>query len=66
MLMPSSACFVQKELGATNAFAYDLNAACSGFLYGLDLADKYIRADHNHEGPDNRRRNTVEQAELAG
>ncbi len=47
MLMPSSACFVQKELGAKNAFAYDLNAACSGFLYGLDLADKYIRADHS-------------------
>jgi 3-oxoacyl-[acyl-carrier-protein] synthase-3 len=46
MLMPSSACFVQKELGAKNAFAYDLNAACSGFLYGLDLADKYILADH--------------------
>ncbi len=47
MLMPSSACFVQKEIGATNAFAYDLNAACSGFLYGVDLADKYIRADHS-------------------
>ena len=47
MLMPSSACFVQKEIGATNAFAFDLNAACSGFLYGLDLADKYIRADHS-------------------
>jgi 3-oxoacyl-[acyl-carrier-protein] synthase-3 len=47
MLMPSSACFVQKELGAKNAFAYDLNAACSGFLYGLDLADKYIRSDHS-------------------
>ncbi len=47
MLMPSSACFVQSELGAENAFAYDLNAACSGFLYGLDLADKYIRTDHS-------------------
>lgn len=47
MLMPSSACFVQTEIGATNAFAYDLNAACSGFLYGMDLADKYIRADHS-------------------
>ncbi len=45
MLMPSSACFVQKEIGAVNAFAYDINAACSGFLFGLDLADKYIRAD---------------------
>lgn len=47
MLMPSSACFVQKELGARNAFAYDINAACSGFLYGMDLADKYIKADHS-------------------
>ncbi len=45
MLMPSCACYVQKEIGAVNAFAYDLNAACSGFLYGLDLADKYIRSD---------------------
>ena len=45
MLMPSCACYVQKEIGAVNAFAFDLNAACSGFLYGLDLADKYIRAD---------------------
>jgi len=47
MLMPSSACYVQTEIGAKNAFAFDLNAACSGFLYGLDLADKYIRADHS-------------------
>ncbi len=41
-IMPSCACFVQSEIGATKAFAFDLNAACSGFLYGLDLADKYI------------------------
>lgn len=45
MLMPSCACFVQTELGAANAFAFDLNAACSGFLYGLDAAQKYIAAD---------------------
>lgn len=42
MIMPSCACFVQAEIGAAKAFAYDINAACSGFLYGLDLADKYI------------------------
>lgn len=42
MIMPSCACFVQAEIGADNAFAYDINAACSGYLYGLDLADKYI------------------------
>lgn len=42
MIMPSCACFVQAEIGAFNAFAYDINAACSGFLYALDQADKYI------------------------
>lgn len=45
MTMPSCACLVQKELGAFRAFAFDLNAACSGFLYALDVADKYIRSD---------------------
>ncbi len=45
MLMPSCGCFVQQELGAVNAFAYDLNAACSGFLYALDIADKHLQAD---------------------
>ncbi|XOF34554.1 MAG: beta-ketoacyl-ACP synthase III [Candidatus Electrothrix sp. YB6] len=44
MMMPSCACFVQAEIGAANAFAFDLNAACSGFLYGLDMAGKYIAA----------------------
>lgn len=43
--MPSCACLVQKELGAVNAFAMDINAACSGFLYGMDIAEKYIKAD---------------------
>ncbi len=39
---PATACFVQEKLGAYNAIAYDISAACSGFLYGLDLADAYI------------------------
>jgi len=43
--MPSCACLVQKELGALNAFAYDLNAACCGFLYALDMADAYLHRD---------------------
>jgi 3-oxoacyl-[acyl-carrier-protein] synthase III len=42
MIMPSCACFVQAEIGAFNAHAYDINAACSGFLFALDMADKYI------------------------
>jgi 3-oxoacyl-[acyl-carrier-protein] synthase-3 len=43
--MPSCGCLVQKEIGAVNAAAYDVNAACSGFIYGLDIADKYLKAD---------------------
>ncbi len=42
MSMPSCACLVQQELGALNAFAFDINAACSGFVYALDLAGKYL------------------------
>lgn len=45
MTMPSCACLVQKEIEAVNAAALDINAACSGFVYGLDLADKYIKND---------------------
>ncbi|MBI2354832.1 MAG: ketoacyl-ACP synthase III [Deltaproteobacteria bacterium] len=40
---PATACIIQHELGARNAVAFDLSAACSGFLYGLSIADTYIR-----------------------
>ena len=43
MPMPSVACLVQKELGAKKAGAFDLSATCSGFIYGLSIADKFIR-----------------------
>jgi 3-oxoacyl-[acyl-carrier-protein] synthase III len=43
-LLPSSACMVQRGLGAKNAGAMDLNAACSGFVYGITTAQAYIRA----------------------
>ena len=38
MLFPSTACLVQRDLGATHAAAFDLAAACSGFIYGLNVA----------------------------
>jgi len=41
---PATACIVQHEIGAVNAAAFDLSAACSGFIFGLSIADKYIRA----------------------
>ena len=42
-LLPSTACLIQAELGANRAAAFDLAAACSGFLYGLTLANQMIR-----------------------
>ncbi|KAF1296832.1 3-oxoacyl-ACP synthase [Enterococcus sp. JM4C] len=40
---PSVACQVQGMIGAKNAFAFDISAACSGFVYGLSIAEKFIR-----------------------
>ena len=43
-ITPSTACLVQRELGTCNAAAFDLNAACSGFLFALNTADAYFQA----------------------
>ncbi len=42
--MPNVACMIQAELGAKNALCFDISAACSGFLFGLQTADAYIRS----------------------
>ncbi len=42
---PSTACHVQRALGANSVMAFDLSASCSGFLYGLSMADAMIRSD---------------------
>ncbi|MDA1008984.1 MAG: ketoacyl-ACP synthase III [Bacteroidetes bacterium] len=44
MIFPSTACIIADKVGATNCFAYDLMAACSGFLYALSTASKFIEA----------------------
>ncbi|NJD62047.1 MAG: ketoacyl-ACP synthase III [Deltaproteobacteria bacterium] len=50
MPLPSTACFLQMKLGAGRAFALDLNAACSGFLYSLTVGDALIRAGRGKKG----------------
>jgi 3-oxoacyl-[acyl-carrier-protein] synthase-3 len=40
---PSTACLIQKSLGNTTAGAFDLGAACSGFIYALAVADSFIK-----------------------
>jgi 3-oxoacyl-[acyl-carrier-protein] synthase-3 len=44
MPFPATACLVQQELGAAKAAAFDLEAACSGFLYALEIAQAFIIA----------------------
>lgn len=44
IIFPSTACLLQHRLGANGCAAMDVNAACSGFLYALSVADAFIRA----------------------
>jgi len=43
-VFPSTACYIQNMIGATRAAAFDVQAACSGFLYALVTADQFIAA----------------------
>ncbi len=43
MPLPSTAAFIQRDLGAQGCYAFDLAAACSGFLFGLSVADQFIK-----------------------
>lgn len=42
--MPGTACVLQNRLGAINAAAFDIAAACSGFLFGLSIADGFVKS----------------------
>ena len=44
MVFPATACLVQAELGALNAAAFDLAAGCTGFIYALTVAEKFLLA----------------------
>jgi 3-oxoacyl-[acyl-carrier-protein] synthase III len=48
MLFPATACFVQKNIGATNAACLDISAACAGFLFGVEIAQQFITS-HTHD-----------------
>lgn len=43
-VMPSTACVLQAKLGCRHIMAFDLGAACSGFVYGASIADQFIRS----------------------
>jgi 3-oxoacyl-[acyl-carrier-protein] synthase III len=43
LIFPATACLIQDRLGANGCMAFDVNAACSGFVYALGIADKFVR-----------------------
>ena len=43
-LTPATACYVQQQIGATSAVAFDISAACSGFLYAMKLSKRLIES----------------------
>jgi 3-oxoacyl-[acyl-carrier-protein] synthase-3 len=45
MILPSISCVLQEKLGAKKAAAFDIYAACSGFIYGMSVADAFIRSE---------------------
>jgi 3-oxoacyl-[acyl-carrier-protein] synthase-3 len=48
MLTPSAGCIIQHRLGAKKAVAFDINAACPGFIYGLAVAQKFMQDGSCH------------------
>jgi 3-oxoacyl-[acyl-carrier-protein] synthase III len=44
LIFPSTACLIQAKLGVSGCPAFDVNAACSGFVFALSVADKFIRS----------------------
>ena len=44
---PSLACLIQREIGAIGSMAIDINCACAGFVYGFDMAKRYLQTDHS-------------------
>ena len=47
MFFPATACLVQNEIGAVNAWGFDVSAACSGFLFALSTGARLVESGHN-------------------
>ena len=63
-IFPSSACLLQSRLGARQAFAFDLLAGCSGFMYALHTAKGLIEGGDSKKTPCRWRRDIVQDYEL--
>lgn len=45
-MSPSTSCIIQREIGASKAAAFDLNAACTGFMYGMTVAEQFVKTGY--------------------
>ena len=68
VIVPSQAALIKAQLGANNAIAFDLNAACSGCIYGIDVASTMIEASVASEGGSGigHKRNAMRRALVVG
>lgn len=64
--LPNTGCEVQRELNAVHATAFEINAACSGFLFALNTVQAYMAAGLYRKGTGHRRRGAVQAGGLAG
>lgn len=48
MQLPSTACLIQSRLGALNAACFDISAACAGYVYGIAIAEQFIKSGMYH------------------
>ena len=65
-ILPSMGCVLQEKLGAKKAAAFDISAACSGFIYGMSVADAFIKSGDIQEHPPRRGRGPVAVHRLGG
>ena len=52
LIFPSTACLLQHRIGANGCAAFDVNAACSGFIFAMSVADNFIKAGSAVTAPD--------------
>lgn len=65
VLVPSAAGLIRRRLGLHNAIAFDINAACSGFVYGLTIVEAFMAAASS-QSPGHTRRNPIRRALVVG
>jgi len=63
-IFPSTACLIQARIGALGCAAFDVQAVCSGFIYGLAAADALIRTGAHKAGARDRRRGVLAHPRL--